>query len=163
MELLTIGYARWNAENRWSKLVAALRAASVQVVVDVRHSPCSSNLDPSHQYGPRNWNLQAGEAGIGRLLQSAGIEYLWLVELGNPQKNDPEMRVLREHLGNPSAPWPVHRGLAQLTKLVVEARRRCCLMCTCKDFDTCHRKLVAEAFQKSVAPLTLAVRDLSTV
>jgi uncharacterized protein (DUF488 family) len=161
IDLLTIGYDRWDAESRWRKLVETLHAARVEVLVDIRHSPCPSN--PDHpKYGQRDWHLQAGENGIDQGLRAEGISYLWLVELGNPQKNDPEMRVLRKHLADPSRLWPVHRGLAELRRLVVDERSRCCLMCACKALDSCHRRLIAEAFQREMAPLQISVTDLSS-
>jgi hypothetical protein len=52
-ELLTLGYGRWPAKIRGTRLVEALKRAKVELLVDVRHSPCASNLDPAHHYGPR--------------------------------------------------------------------------------------------------------------
>jgi uncharacterized protein (DUF488 family) len=161
VELLTIGYGSWAPAERWPRLLESLREARVEVLVDVRHSPCSSQLDPSHRYGPRDWHVQPEGAGIAAGLQAAGIEYRWLVELGNPQKTDPEMRVLREHLRDPSGGWPVQRGLAELRGLVLEARRRCCLLCACGDVERCHRKLVAEAFLEAASPRAVALRHLA--
>lgn len=161
MELFTVGYGRWAPRERWSSFVAVLREANVDVLVDVRHSPCSSSLDPENTYGPRDWHLRAEGGGIVSLLYAEGIEYRWLVELGNPQKNDREMRVLREHLREKSASWPVQRGIAELRKLVIDLHKRCCLLCACEDFESCHRSLVAEAFKQMVAPTILQVRDLS--
>ena len=76
--------------------------------------------------------------------RSGGIEYRWLVELGNPQKNDPDMAVLMEQLADENGRWPVHRGLSLLSKLL-EAGKRCCLLCACNRYEDCHRRLIAEA------------------
>ena len=146
IELLTLGYGRWPAKIRGPRLVQALKRARVELLVDIRHSPCASNLDPAHHYGPREWHVQPAGSGIVTLLQDAGVNYLWLVELGNPQKTDPEMEVLRAHLSDPAGGWPVHRGLEILRRLVLDERKRCCLMCACEKYEGCHRKVVAEAF-----------------
>ena len=147
IELLTLGYGRWPAKVRGPRLADALKRARVDLLVDIRHSTCASNLDPAHHYGPRDWHVRPGGAGIVTLLRDAGIDYRWLVELGNPQKTDPEMTVLREHLSDPEGGWPVHRGLAELRGLVVDEGRRCCLLCACEKYEGCHRKVVAEAFR----------------
>ena len=151
IDLFTLGYGRWPAKVRGPRLVDALRRARVGVLVDIRHSPCASSLDPAHHYGPRDWHIRPAGAGIVTLLRGAGVGYLWLVELGNPQKTDPEMEVLRAHLSDPGGGWPVHRGLEQLRRLVVDERRRCCLMCACEKYEGCHRRVVAEAFRARTA------------
>jgi uncharacterized protein (DUF488 family) len=145
MTLFTIGYGKWPTATRGSKLVAALKAAGVELLVDIRHSPCASNLDPANAYGPKETSLQTGEAGIMPLLRAGGISYLWLVELGNPQKNDDRMRILQEHLaGGETSDWPAARGL-KLAKELVLSGKRIALMCACAKYDECHRKAVAEA------------------
>ena len=151
LELLTVGYGRWPARVRGPRLVEALKRARVELLVDVRHSPCASNLDPAHHYGPRDWHLSPAGSGIVTLLRGAGIEYRWLVELGNPQKRDPGMEVLRAHLSDPDGSWPVRRGLEILRRLVLDERRRCCLLCACDTYEECHRRVVAEAFRAALA------------
>lgn len=158
--LFTIGYGRWPAPQRAAKFLAALRTAGVELLVDIRHSPCSSALDPANTYGPKEMNLQPGGAGIVPLLAGGGIDYLWAVELGNPQKNDPEMRVLKEHLSGPAGRgWPVARGL-ELVKGLVLGGRRVALMCACAKYAGCHRRPVAEALLALLPDGTLH-RDLS--
>lgn len=158
--LFTLGYGRWPTPARGSKLVAALKAAGVDLLVDIRHSPCASNLDPANAYGPKGTSLQAGEAGIVPLLRAGGISYLWLVELGNPQKNDDEMRILKEHLtAGVDSDWPVARGL-KLAKDLVLSGKRVALMCACGQYGGCHRKPVAEAILKLLPPGT-EHRDLT--
>jgi len=160
-ELLTVGYGRWSAKSRWQRLVSALRSASVQLLVDIRLSPCSSNLDPTHHYGPRRWHVQGQGQGIADGLREAGIDYLWLVELGNPQKNDAEMQVLKEHLADTSREWPVHRGLKLLHRLAAEERRRCCLMCACKDYGSCHRRVIAERLVELAGEPRVVIKELA--
>jgi hypothetical protein len=62
IQLFTIGYGRWPGHKRWPNLVATLQAAQIDILCDIRHSPCPSNLDPAHHYGPRPWHLQAGDS-----------------------------------------------------------------------------------------------------
>lgn len=145
MKLFTLGYGSWPPARRVDRLVASLQDAGVRLLIDVRHSPCASQIDSLSNYGPRNWHLQAGAgAGFVGLLEKHGVEYRWLVELGNPQKNDPTMAILREHLVSADLRWPVNRGLELLRPLLTEARPAA-LLCACKDFRVCHRTLVAEA------------------
>ena len=158
--LYTLGYGRWPAEKRLENMLGALRTAHVDAVVDVRHSPCPSNSNPESNYGPRAWHLLAVGAGLDGHLRQAGIEYLWLVELGNPQKNDKQMEILREHLAEPERAWPVNRGLLVLKGLVDEGKT-CCLLCACKDYEACHRKLIAETLRQRYYGDELEIADLA--
>ncbi len=155
MQLSTMGYGRWPVASRLTKTLDALRRGHVDVLIDIRHSPCPSQVKEHPIYGPRPWHLQAGTAGLRSELKAANIDYLWLVELGNPQKVDPEMRVLREHLAQAGDEWPVQRGLRLLRQLVAEGAKHCCLLCACKDYENCHRKLIAEALQERLPGLNL--------
>lgn len=95
----------------------------------------------------QSWHLQPGQNGILSLMAKEGIEYVWLVELGNPQKRDPAMAIFREHLQSRAGHWPAERGLNLLRQLVQEGQKVCCLMCACSDVEGCHRKVVAEEFR----------------
>jgi hypothetical protein len=159
--LWTIGYGRWPAKNRWQELTAALKANRIDLLIDIRHSPCASSLEPTNSYGPREWHLQKHGGGITAGLRREGIRYAWLVELGNPQKNDKDMGILREHISNPSADWPIHRGLIHLKRLVLDEGNRCCLMCACAEYETCHRKLVVDAFRELIKPVSLDLESTS--
>lgn len=157
--LFTIGYRSAAPAGRMGWLVRRLREADVGLLVDTRHSPCAANPSPASRYGPQPWNLQSAGAGIEPALSAAGIGYLWLVELGNPQKNDPAMTVLRAHLAEPGEHRPVHRGLAVLGGLL-RAGRRCCLMCACEDAAKCHRTVVGQAAVERFVGLDLELRHL---
>src|SRR3954447_10295614 len=98
--LWIVGSGGWPTSVRARRLVAALSERGVTRLVDVRLNPCASGVRPG-QYGPKPWTLQAGEAGIVGLMGSAGIVYEWMAELGNPQRHDPAMAVLREHIADP--------------------------------------------------------------
>src|SRR5215213_8600675 len=115
--LWTIGYGTWPSPVRAERMVLALLAAGITRLVDVRLNPCASGVKPG-AYGPKPWTLQTGNSGIVGLLAPAGIAYEWIAELGNPQRQDKTMAVLREHLADPRGEWPVHRGLDRLTALV---------------------------------------------
>jgi uncharacterized protein (DUF488 family) len=157
----TIGYGYWPTGNRLPRLLATLQEAEINLLIDIRHSPCPSSLKPQSHYGPRDWHLRHGGQGIDEHLHHVGIEYHWLVELGNPQKNDPDMAILRAHLAQPDRPWPVNRGLALLHQLVREDGKQCCLLCACKNYDACHRKLIVEALSQRYFQGRLPILELS--
>lgn len=161
--LYTIGYGAWPADARAARLVAALRTAGVRTLVDIRHSPCASNLDPKNPYGPREWHLQSGDRGIVPLLRGYGIRYRWLVELGNPQKTDPGMQVLRSHLQSGSSEFPVNRGIDVLaTMIIADPAGPYGLLCACARFDECHRSVIAHALRERWGAGDLEVADLNS-
>jgi hypothetical protein len=144
-QLWTIGYGAWPAAIRAERLVEALSARGITRLVDVRLSPCASDPQPGRPYGPKPWNLQAARAGLADLVGRAGIAYEWLVELGNPQRQDPDMTILLAHLADPGGGWPVHRGLERLADLVRRPGEKVALLCACTDAKKCHRTVVARA------------------
>lgn len=145
MELWTVGYNAWPAAGRATRLVEALVERGINRLVDVRLSPCAADPEPGRRYGPKPWNLQAGPAGIAALVGAAGIGYDWLVELGNPQRQDRQKAVLLAHLADPAGGWPVHRGLERLAAIVRDEANRAALLCACGDPAICHRTVVARA------------------
>ena len=159
MTLFTIGYGFWAPPRRMDGLIAALKAAQVRLLIDTRHSPCASQVHPGSHYGPHPWNLQAGDQGLEKTLREEEIDYLWLVELGNPQKNDPAMKVLREHLASGDDRWPVNRGLAALAH-VLRDTGPCALLCACADYKKCHRTVIAEAAKARFPDLDIHIAHL---
>ena len=157
----TIGYGKWPTATRGSKLVAALKSARIDVLVDIRHSPCSASLSPKSNYRPTDMSLRpSGDGGIVAVAGAAECEYQWLVELGNPQKNDPAMTVFKEHLAASSEQcWPAWLGLRMVKGMVLKGER-IALMCACKEYEKCHRKPVAEALLK-LLPDGTEHRDLT--
>ena len=130
-EVLTIGYERATP----STLVAALRAAGVQMLVDVR--ALANSRKPGFAKG-----------ALSAALQEAGIGYLHLRALGTPAEGraavragHPEVmrRIFAAHLEGTEA----QAALANLKDLA--GRERVCLLCLEDDPRTCHRTLVAEA------------------
>jgi hypothetical protein len=160
MRLWTVGYGAWPASQRAQRLVEALEARRINHLIDVRLSPCASNPRPEHRYGPRPWNLQADGSGIVDLLGPPGITYEWLVELGNPQRQDPEQTILRNHLADPEGGWPVHRGLALLAQRVRSPGVVVALLCACGDPFRCHRSTIAQALNALHFAGELSVRDV---
>ncbi len=156
------GYGAWPAARRASGLVGALRDRGVTRLVDVRLSPCSSDPTEGRPYGPKPWNLRAGRDGLVGLLHGAGIAYEWLVELGNPQRRDPSMAVLRSHLADPLGGWPVHRGLDLLGAKVEAPAEVVAILCACQDARTCHRTVVARALSERSFGGRLTLLDIRT-
>ncbi|MDX2037262.1 MAG: DUF488 domain-containing protein [Isosphaeraceae bacterium] len=159
--LWLVGYGAWPAPKRMERLKACLVESEIVRLVDVRIGPCASDLEPGRPYGPKAWNLQEPGQGIARELESAGIAYEWLVELGNPQRQDPEMRILRAHLADPSESWPVHRGLARLEAIVRGTDGRVAILCACDDGSRCHRTVVARALAERRFGGRLELHELS--
>jgi len=160
MTLFTVGYGRWPTAQRVKSLMSALKAANVTMLVDIRHSPCPSNTNVKSNYGPRDWHLLDRGEGLDGHLRRIGIEYIWMVELGNPQKTDPQMAVLRSHLEEPKVPWPVNRGLSLVHELMQTRGKICALLCACKRYDDCHRKVIAEALNQRFFKGALMIHDL---
>ena len=161
-ELWLVGYGAWPVARRAMGLVEALRGRGVNLLVDVRLNPCGSDPVAGRPYGPKPWNLQEGHAGLVGLLGQASIGYEWLVELGNPQRRDPAMAVLRSHLADPSGGWPIHRGLDRLAALVEAPGAVVALLCACVDHKTCHRTMVGKALADRAGGGRLTLRDVRT-
>jgi hypothetical protein len=157
--LWTVGYGAWPVAVRAERLVEALVGRGVTRLADVRLSPGASDTRPG-RYGPKPWTLQVGRSGIAGLMDSAGIAYEWLVELGNPQRHDPSMTLLRAHLADLDGGWPVHRGLSRLEGLVRRPGEVVAILCACADFRSCHRTAVARALAERAFGGGLIVRDV---
>ena len=157
--LFGVGYQSWkDTRMRMPGLVDALRRCDVNLVVDIRLQPSSAERDPESMYGPKEWHLQEPGHGIATALSRSAIRYLLATELGNPQRRDPEMRILRSHLSSGDPTLPVFRGLLLLRDLVLAAGNRCCLLCACESPGGCHRSLIAEALKSRLIP-ALDIRE----
>lgn len=129
--LFTIGYEQATPAG----LIAALRAAGVRTLVDVRA------LANSRRPG-------FSKRALAAALEEAGIGYEHLRALGTPaegraavRSGHPEVmrRIFAEHLKGTEAQ-------AALAALADRARREpVCLLCLEADPRHCHRTLVAEA------------------
>ncbi|GAA0591090.1 DUF488 domain-containing protein [Craurococcus roseus] len=129
--VFTIGYERATP----SSLLAALRAAGVRRVVDVRA------LANSRRPGFAKRALSAA-------LEEAGIGYLHLPALGTPPEGREAVRAgrpeeMRRIFARRLAGTEAQAALADLTDRA--AREPVCLLCLEADPRNCHRTLVAEA------------------
>lgn len=143
--LATIGYAAATP----ASLIAALRRAGVELLVDVRAVPASRRPG----FSKRQLEAALAEAGIG---------YLHLRGLGTPAAGreaaragrlEAFERIFREHLAGLEA----QADLADLERLI-GAGRRLCLLCLEAEPAHCHRAIVAEELRRR---LGLEVRHLA--
>lgn len=128
--LWTIGYEKTGAAD----FVAALKAARVELVLDIRELPNSRRAGFSK-------NILAGH------LDAAGIGYQHLKALGTPKAGrDAAKRgditamhaIFEQKLAAPESQLAL-REAADLAK-----QKRVCLMCLEHDWRGCHRAIVAE-------------------
>jgi uncharacterized protein (DUF488 family) len=142
-ELCTIGYER----RTLPELIACLRAAGVEVLIDVRA------IASSRRAGFSKTLLANG-------LAEAGIEYVHLRGLGTPKAGRDAARagrIAEMHAifaGQLATPEAEH-DLARAAGIVSE--RPAALLCLEADAAGCHRRIVAERLRER---LGIAVRDL---
>ena len=130
MPLFTIGHGtRPNEE-----LVACLREANVETLVDVRRFPQSRR------------NPQFGQAALAETLAAAGIAYRHELELGGRRSGEPgeerfscirtsAFRSYAARMGQPEWQHALRRVIAAPTP---------CVMCAETLWWRCHRRLIAE-------------------
>jgi hypothetical protein len=121
----TLGYGGTPPE----KFISLLQEHQVQAVADVRLWP--------HRASMGSYVLaKSPERGIQRLLMKEGIQYQSLVELGNPfiqfQDWKSRYRQLLSSCGE------------LLTERLLRIPGRCCLLCSEKQPEHCHRSIIAE-------------------
>ena len=145
--LFTIGYQ----EAAQAAVVAALREAGVELLVDVRA------VTASRRPGFSKRQLAAA-------LEEAGIGYLHLRALGTPAEGrqaartgryDELRRIYAGQLAKPEA----QAELADLAGLL-QAGRSVCLLCYERRPHECHRTIIAEQL---IADLGVTVSDLYPV
>jgi uncharacterized protein (DUF488 family) len=128
--LFTIGYAGRTPE----ELIADLREAGVDRVVDVRELPLSRRRGFS-------------KSSLADTLDRAGIHYDHVRALGNPKPFRDQYKsgdtaggagAFRRHLHNGS-----YSALVELADSL--AGSRTCLLCVEGDHDVCHRAVIAGA------------------
>jgi uncharacterized protein (DUF488 family) len=129
--LCTIGYEGTTPD----ALVAALRDAGIETLVDVR--ALANSRRPGFAKG-----------ALSAALEGAGIGYLHLRALGTPAEGRAAVRagkpaVMRRLFAAHLAGGEAQAALASLTDLA--QRHRLCLLCLEADPAQCHRTLVAEA------------------
>ena len=129
-ELLTIGYEGTTL----ARVIAALRAAQVELLIDLRAVPASRKPGFSKRL-------------LAASLQAENISYRHLQALGTPKEGRDAARagkighmhaIVRAHIAS-------DQGQAELAQACAAARaQRTCLMCFEHDPARCHRSLVAE-------------------
>lgn len=128
--LSTIGYEKARLED----FIAALRAAGIATVLDVRDRPISRRPGFSKRQ-------------LGAAIEEAGMRYLHLAALGTPPEGREAGRrrdwarfwgIVEEKLGRGEA----EHDLAEAARLAVAAPS--CLLCYEAAWQTCHRRRVAE-------------------
>jgi len=130
MDLYTIGYEK----ARLADVVAALSAAGVAALIDVRDRPISRRPGFSKRQ-------------LAATLEEAGIDYVGLRALGTPPEGrmagrarqwERFWRIVEDKLATPEAELALQQA--------AETARRtpACLLCYEADWRLCHRRRVAE-------------------
>ncbi len=141
--LHTIGYEK----AALGAFIAALRAAGVTTLIDVREMPYSRRKEFSR-------------SPLAAALIDAGIAYVHLHGLGNPKpgrdaaragRRDEYIRIFTAHLEGREAQADLARAAE------IAAPGGACLMCYERDARNCHRAMVAEALRRRAG---LTVVDL---
>ena len=131
----TIGYERASSD----ALLAALKAAGVQVLMDVRDLPLSRRAGFSKS------TLRAS-------LEAVGIEYVHLKGLGTPKEGrlaarsgdvKALKRIYAKHLKTDIA----KQEMSELSMLIAKAGP-VCILCYERDHSECHRKFIAEIIEE---------------
>lgn len=140
-ELLTIGYEGGTQAD----VIARLKAAGVEVLVDVRAVAASRRAGFS-------------KTVLAASLAEHGIDYVHLRDLGTPKAGREaarkgrigEMRaIFAEHLETPEAVIAMGR-CEEIVKV-----RRACLLCFEAAAEGCHRRVIAERLAESVGAVTV--------
>ena len=128
--ILTIGYEGSTIED----FVATLKLADVQVLIDIRDVPLSRK---------RGFSKKA----LAATLESAGVEYVHLRDLGDPKPGreaarrgnmEAFERIFRAHLKGREAQEALEKALDISSDVCA------CLLCYERDHAGCHRTIVAE-------------------
>jgi uncharacterized protein (DUF488 family) len=131
--LATIGYEAATQD----AVIAKLRRAGVEVVIDVRAVAASRRAGFS-------------KTVLAASLADAGVDYVHLRELGTPKPGREAARhgriaemaeIFEAHLADPAA----QLQLAQATEIATE--RKAALLCYEADAAGCHRRIVAQRIQ----------------
>ena len=123
--LHTIGYGGRHPQD----FVALLAQANIGLVCDVR-------AEPRRAYrGIYTFNPEKESGPLPRLLAQVGIAYDWFPELGNPDRQDPEIRAFQQLMIQEA-----ERRLQRLRACVQVMR--VCLLCAEQDAQRCHRRII---------------------
>jgi uncharacterized protein (DUF488 family) len=144
-KLYTIGYEGANLDD----FVETLRAAKIDVLLDIREIPISRRRGFS-------------KTALGQVIEASGIAYRHERQLGSPKAIRHRLRedgnydrFFREFKRYLDKQWDLLEALTQ------ELKGNVALMCFEKDHADCHRHSVAEALSKLLGktPIHLGVGD----
>jgi len=144
-KLYTIGYEGANLDD----FVETLRAAKIDVLLDIREIPISRRRGFS-------------KTALGQVVEASGIAYRHERQLGSPKAIRHRLRedgnydrFFREFKRYLDKQWDLLEALTQ------ELKGNVALMCFEKDHADCHRHSVAEALSKLLGktPIHLGVGD----
>jgi uncharacterized protein (DUF488 family) len=123
--LHTIGYGGRHPQD----FVTLLTQANIGLVCDVR-------AEPRRAYrGIYTFNPEKGSGPLPRLLAQVGIAYDWFPELGNPDRQDPEIRAFQQLM--------IQEAESRLQRLRACVQvMRACLLCAEQDAQRCHRRII---------------------
>jgi uncharacterized protein (DUF488 family) len=130
-KIFTMGYEQATQP----ALVAALRAAGVEVLADIRYLPLSRRPGFS-------------KSSLRAAVEEAGIAYVHFRDLGTPAEGRAAARrgdhaaLARIYAGQLELPQAL-KQMAELRALAED--RRVCLLCYERDASECHRSLLFEA------------------
>ena len=125
--LYTIGYGGRRSQD----FVAMLTQHDIELICDVR-------AEPRRAYrGIYTFNPEKGRGPLPHLLAQAGIDYRWFPELGNPDRQDPEIRAFQQLMAQEA------ESRLQQLRASVQALRAC-LLCAEQDAQRCHRRIITE-------------------
>jgi len=123
--LYTIGYGGRHPQH----FLTLLTQANIALVCDVR-------AEPRRAYrGMYTFNPEKESGPLPRLLAQAGIAYEWFPELGNPDRQDPEIRAFQQLMAQEA------ESRLQRLRACVQAQRAC-LLCAEQDAQRCHRHII---------------------
>ena len=131
--LFTIGHSTRSLD----ELIEALQAHSIQTLVDIRSFPMSRRLP--------HFN---GES-LGKTLPEAGIQYVWMKELGGRRKksleNSPNVALRNDSFRNYADYMLTPEfGSAISDLLKLSDQSRMAFMCAERVYFRCHRMLVSD-------------------
>jgi len=123
--LYTIGYGGRHPQH----FVTLLAQHSIALICDVR-------AEPRRAYrGIYTFNPEKSSGPLPRLLAEAAIDYQWFPELGNPDRQDPEIRAFQRLMAQEA------ESRLQRLRTCVQAVRAC-LLCAEQDAQRCHRRII---------------------
>ena len=137
--VFTIGYEQ---HRRPESLIAALRAAGVRRIVDVRELPLSRRRGFS-------------KTALASALEDAKIEYEHVRALGNPKRFRDMYRSGRRREGERRYRAHLHNGsysaLVELGERLDDAPT--CLLCFEAAHEECHRAVIVDALEARLGEL----------